>query len=462
MRELPAYRTGRHPIPLKTFNFNWMKIKFYTVLFYLIVTVSCTDSGGYKLGDDEVQWKEPPTEQPSIPVSEKPKILWIDASANFEYLANSKENIRNTLVKAKNTGFTEVVVDVRPTCGDVLYESNIVEQIKKLNNIERTATWDYLGTFIEEAHNLGLKVNANINIMVGGNIRDGGVLYRESDKNSWTTQLYYPSGIVSIMDDEKSHAKFFNPVNPEVQAYLLSIVEELAQNYSNLDGIVLDRARFNSIESDFSQLTKGEFEKYIGRTVDAFPYSVFTWNGDKVVPGTHYKKWLEFRAKTIYDLFKNTKNKIKEINPHIRFGTYTGSWYSSYYNEGVNWASNRFDASLHYSWATPEYKNYGLSSLLDLYMTGAYGQALYGAENEWSVEGAILNAKRVTMGDVDVCASLYGLNYENKPQNAEEAVYIALTVGDGLMYFDMIYLMKYNQWDAVKRGIERAEKLHKK
>ena len=25
MRELPAYRTGRHPIPLKTFNFNWMK-----------------------------------------------------------------------------------------------------------------------------------------------------------------------------------------------------------------------------------------------------------------------------------------------------------------------------------------------------------------------------------------------------------------------------------------------------
>jgi hypothetical protein len=25
MRKLPAYRTGRHPIPLKTFNFNWMK-----------------------------------------------------------------------------------------------------------------------------------------------------------------------------------------------------------------------------------------------------------------------------------------------------------------------------------------------------------------------------------------------------------------------------------------------------
>lgn len=433
-----------------------MKTIFYIAFFYLLIHASCSSPEGNKLGDDEVQWKEPPVQQPSVPVSEKPKILWIDASANFEYLANSKENVRNCLVKAKNTGFTEVVVDVRPTCGDVLYESSIVEQIKKLGNIERTATWDYLGTFIEEAHNLGLKVNANINIMVGGNIRDGGVLYRESDKSSWATQLYYPSGIISIMDDEKSHAKFFNPVNPEVQTYLLSIVEDLAQNYSNLDGIILDRARFNSIESDFSPLTKVEFEKYIGKTVDTFPYSVFTWKGDKIEPGTHYKKWLEFRAKTIYDLFENARKKVKEINPDIKFGTYTGSWYSSYYNEGVNWASNRFDASRHYSWATPEYKNFGYASLLDLYMTGAYGQTLYGAENEWSVEGAILNAKKVTLGDVAVCGSLYGLNFENKPNDAEEAVFIALTVGDGLMFFDMIYLNMYNQWDAVKKGIDRA------
>ena len=150
---VPSYDMQRVLSTETPVSYTHLDVYKRQVLFYLIVTVSCTDSGGYKLGDDEVQWKEPPTEQPSIPVSEKPKILWIDASANFEYLANSKENIRNTLVKAKNTGFTEVVVDVRPTCGDVLYESNIVEQIKKLNNIERTATWDYLGTFIEEAHN---------------------------------------------------------------------------------------------------------------------------------------------------------------------------------------------------------------------------------------------------------------------------------------------------------------------
>ncbi|SHF31169.1 Glycosyl hydrolase-like 10 [Mariniphaga anaerophila] len=435
-----------------------MNIKLCFLSLCLLVLAACSGLNSNTLDDDEVQWKEPPVELPTIPVNEKPRILWIDASANFEYLANKKENVRECLVKAKYAGFTEVVVDVRPTCGDVLYRSNIVEQIKTLKYIDRTVTWDYLGTFIEEAHNLGLKVNANMNAMSGGNIRDGGVLYRDEEKRSWATQLYYPSGIVSAMDDGKSHAKFFNPVNPEVQNYILSIIKELAQNYPGLDGIVLDRARFNSIESDFSQLTKSEFEKYIGKTIESYPYSIFTWNMDKVVPGKYYKQWLEFRAKTIYDFFSNARNTIKEVNPEIKFGTYTGSWYSSYYNEGVNWASNKYDASRYYSWATPDYKNYGYASLLDLYMTGAYGQTLYGAENEWTVEGAILNAKKVTMGDVNVCGSLYGLNYENHPENAEEAVYITLTTGDGLMFFDMVYLMMYDQWGAVKRGIDRALK----
>ena len=38
MRELPAYRTGRHPIPLRTFNFNWMKIIAICFLFCFSVS----------------------------------------------------------------------------------------------------------------------------------------------------------------------------------------------------------------------------------------------------------------------------------------------------------------------------------------------------------------------------------------------------------------------------------------
>lgn len=402
------------------------------------------------------EWPDDP-EVPQIPVTEKPRILWMDASANFQYLANSRENIAHYIGKAKDAGFTEIIVDVRPGSGDVLFKSTIVDQVKKLRNIERTATWDYLEAFIEEGHRQGLKVNASVNVMVGGSTSNGGVVYREPDKAAWTTMMYLPNGsITSVMNVGEEPEKFFNPINTNAQNYILSIIRELAANYPDLDGIVMDRGRFQNMKSDFSDLTRTEFENYIGQQVASFPSDIFTWNGDNVVPGIHYKKWLEFRAKVIYDFFVKLKNTVKVANKNVRFGSYTGAWYSTYYDVGVNWASQQYDTSKYYSWATPEYKNFGYAKLLDFYMSGAYGKTLYQSNSEWAIDGAILKAKQVIKGDVPVIGSLYGLNYFEKPQDCEEAVYICLTTGDGLMFFDMIYLIMYDQWNNVKKGIDRA------
>lgn len=60
--------------------------------------------------------------------ADKPRYIWIDAAANFPDFANSKENIARDLTLAKNAGFTDVVVDVRPTSGDVLFKTDKVEQ----------------------------------------------------------------------------------------------------------------------------------------------------------------------------------------------------------------------------------------------------------------------------------------------------------------------------------------------
>lgn len=39
---------------------------------------------------------------------------------------------------------------------------------------------------------------------------------------------------------------------------------------------------------------------------------------------------------------------------------------------GVNFASNKYDPSKDFSWATPEYGSYGYAELIDLYTTGNY------------------------------------------------------------------------------------------
>ena len=112
------------------------------------------------LGRHQRRRREEPTENPN---ASKPRYIWIDAAANFPDFANSKENIARDLALAKDAGFTDIVVDVRPTTGDVLFKTNLVDQVKFMyawigsnyTKVERTATWDYLQAFVDEARNRG-------------------------------------------------------------------------------------------------------------------------------------------------------------------------------------------------------------------------------------------------------------------------------------------------------------------
>lgn len=425
------------------------------------------------------EWEWPGEEEPEVVYNEdKPKYIWVDAAANFPDFANSKENIIRDLTIAKNSGFTHVVVDVRPTTGDVLFNTDVTDQVEFLgawvggsySRFERSAQWDYLQAFIDEGHKIGLKVYAAINTFVGGNrtsLGASGVLFRDASKSEWATQMNLSGGIKSIMDTDKN-AKFFNPVRSDVQEYIIAMLEDLA-GYEDLDGIVLDRGRFDSFESDFSEYTKEKFESYIGETVTNFP-------NDIIPPGTkagtlpsplppYFKKWLEFRVKVIHDFMSKARNRVKAVNPDVDFGVYVGGWYSSYYDVGVNWASPRYNTSSKYSWATSDYKNYGYADHMDFMLIGAYAAAnrVYG-QNEWTMQGFTLKAKEVTMGDVPVSGGPDGnFFYPGQvPAGVDVGTAIANSVdacinaGDGYFFFDMIHLKQNNQWNFVKAGIDAA------
>ncbi len=159
-------------------------------------------------------------------VTAKPRYIWIDAAANFARFANSKENIEEDLTKVKNAGFTGIIVDVRPTMGDVLFNSSHCPQVTKLDYwtdsgqyqfYERTATWDYLQAFIDIAHKLGLKVTASMNTFVGGNLYayglgEQGLVFRDAAKKDWVTTLNMADGPVNEMDlttTDPSDAAFY-------------------------------------------------------------------------------------------------------------------------------------------------------------------------------------------------------------------------------------------------------------
>jgi len=414
----------------------------------------------------------------------KPKLIWFDAAANFARLSYA-DSISYYLEKIKKLGFTDAVIDVKPISGETLFKNGTAPLLTEWEGNKRSADFDFLNIFISEAHKRNIKVHASLNIFVEGhNFIDRGAVYR--DKKDWQSVNYTDSGFVPITKLKHKYSAMINPANREAQLYELSLLKELAANYPELDGLILDRVRYDCIEADFSDISKKEFEKYIGSIVEHFPGDIFTWGkdsvgGSKIVEGKLFRKWIEWRASVIYNFIKEARSEVKKINPKISFGDYTGAWYPTYYELGVNWASKNYNPYPKYSWATEKYKDYGYAELLDLYTTGCYffevtkdeveklnaenvkrGEAAMkqGKEFWYSVEGSAELANLVTMKAAPVYGGLYVEQYKekNNPAQFERAIKMCLKKTDGLMIFDIVHIINYNWWDVLEKGIKEGEK----
>ena len=429
--------------------------------------------------DDPIyEFPDPPAQN-----ADKSRFIWIDAAANFRDFANRKENIERDLTLAKESGFTDIVVDIRPTSGDILYHSSVggSKEVSWLaawvegvyTKVERTATWDYLQAFIDKGHQLGLRVHAGFNTMAGGHssgLGNQGLLYRDPSKKEWATSLNLATGITNTLD-HGTGTKFFNPAHEQVQEYLCGLLKDLAKY--DLDGIFLDRGRYDGIQSDFSELSLQKFRSYSGNiTIGNFPddilppgstmHDVMSMNTYPI----HFTRWLEFRAKVIFDFMEKARNAVKSVNPKILFGVYVGGWYSTYYEVGVNWAGSKYNPYPTYKWATDKYAQFGYAKLMDQMLIGAYASPgnVFGT-TEWTMQGFCRLAKEKIK---DSCPMVAGgpdvgnwdvndqIPQEQENQAIVQSVKACMDECDGYFLFDMIHLKLANQWKYVKEGLDRA------
>ena len=425
----------------------------------------------------------PPTpDDEIIDKKAKPRYIWIDAPANFSRFANSKENIREDLKKAREAGFTDIVVDVRPYTGDILFKSVFGHAVEQLDYWEgsaykyykRTVTWDYLQAFIDIGHELGLRVNAAINTFVGGSMNPyglggEGMLFRETDKKSWASTYYLATGITNGMDlptDASNYyaTRFLNPCNDDVQTFLLNLIGDLARY--NVDAIILDRCRYDNLQADFSNDAKIKFQNYMktkGVTSFSFLKDVAKAGSESYTgQPTYFKDWLAFRAKTIYDFMGKVVARVRSVNSNIKVGAYVGAWYADYYHSGVNWASRNYDPSIDYpAWANADYRKYGFANKLDVLLLGCYAGAssVYGS-TEWTMQGFCTQAAAKLKGDVKFAGGPDVGNPSGFP-GGKQATTVTLSVdacinaADGYFVFDMIHVRQFNYWNALKVGIDK-------
>lgn len=318
----------------------------------------------------------------------------------------------------------------------------------------------------------GITTGKIANIPVNGYVLSGHGSARtwmlENLKVGDTVDLSQSRSAIIPASQYPTFSTFVNPLYPEVREYELNIIKEIVTNY-DIDGIVLDRARYSNIYADFSDLSRSEFEKYIGSKVVNWPSDIFsikfTDTSEVIQAGPLYKKWIEWRARNIYNFFVDAQSLVKSFNKDVDFSTYVGSWYPYYYSEGVNWGSQDYYPKQ--PWASEDYNKYGYAGVLDFIMTGLYyeditiEEALASGNPEWmSVEGAGNLSTEVVNQDTFVYGSLYLLQYQNKPERFKQAIEKTLQTTNGIMIFDLVYLEWYDWWYILEQSLKKSNPPH--
>ena len=404
--------------------------------------------------------------------AEKERVMWLEQFPNAKALT-SREAVARMIDRVAQAGFTALGLDVKGPEGYVSYRKNDLSGSPYLTATQNPKKklpdngFDLLQTVLEEAHRMSLKVYASFNFFTEGNITtsDYAVLKAHPD---WEEMVQCPEDkgrLLKITESargrEAAEGKrialaFVNPCNREVQDFQLLRVEEVLKNYA-VDGIVLDRCRYDNLYADFSETSRLAFEAYLvarGKKTGRFPDDAFRIDGQgTLLPGPHYLEWLTFRSQTICDFTGRVRRLVdtyrKKTGRPLKMAAYVGSWYETYYQNGVNWASGRFvyDPRLQFPESGlygAEYSRTSYLKYLDFLMIGTYYKTPREVNRYLTLGNILTGGEKPVIGSM----SLPDLKADDRP-----GVFAAsLENSAGLMIFDYCY----TEWPAFAEQMQAA------
>ena len=179
----------------------------------------------------------------------KPKLMWLDCSANWVRFSYP-DSIRYYVNKCREAGMTALVLDVKGTSSEVVYPSEYAPQVREWKGFTRP-DFDFVGTFVDAAHDAGLEIYGSFNTFAEGNgVFRRGLIY--DGHPEWQAVNYVPGkGLMPQLEIPDKKVLFANPALSAVQDHEIAIFKEVAQKY-DFDGLLLDRGRYDNIQSDFS------------------------------------------------------------------------------------------------------------------------------------------------------------------------------------------------------------------
>lgn len=405
------------------------------------------------------------------------RIMWVEQFPNAKTLL-TEADVEAVILESKKNGITSFGLDVKGPEGYVSYRKNDLSkspyysEIKAEKKRTNPEIYDLLEAFTTIAHKHGMKVYASFNIFTEGNVglNESPLLDLHPD---WEEVVQRPEDKGALLPNSKTIAakearegkrvilSFVNPSNPEVQDFQLARIEEVLKNY-DVDGVVLDRCRYDNLYADFSDLSKKQFEAYLaekGKKLNAFPQDAFIINSEgQRIDGQYFNEWITFRSSVIKKFTDRARSLVdsykRKKNEDIKLMAYVGSWYESYWQNGVNWASASFKYNPVLKFPeerlyTDSYRETSYLHNLDLLMIGTY----YKTEQEIN--------KYITLGNILTDGKLplvAGVSLPDLKEGERPEVFAAcLKNSSGIMFFDLCYI----DWKSFTDSILKTNDLMK-
>ncbi len=224
------------------------------------------------------------------------------------------QDIQKTLDKIKGYGISNVFLETYFQ-GKTIFPSLTLEKYNVQSQRNEFNHFDPLKVWIEEAHKRGIKVHIWFETFYAGNenpLNNPKNVLSVYPKWGNVTKAKYdsPSPVSSISEH---NGYFLDPANPEVQAYLLALLEEIITTYKP-DGINLDYIRYpQSISAKFlgydlsnwgyTEYAREEFKNAMGVDPVDVKYNTPQWEA-----------WAKYRMEKITSFVFKAKQLTSKNN----------------------------------------------------------------------------------------------------------------------------------------------------
>jgi uncharacterized lipoprotein YddW (UPF0748 family) len=400
--------------------------------------------------------------------SNQPKeiIMWAEQYVNAE-TTKTVERIEALIQTAKDAGITAFALDVKGCEGYAAYKKSTLTNVKYMTETTNPSKAfhseiDFMEEFVKAAHAGGLRVYASFNFFVEGNIASNDfAIDLPNTHPEWAEVLYVPEDqgeLKSVLETKRNCMLcYVNPANKEVQDFEILRVKELLDHYE-VDGVIMDRTRYDNQYADFSEVTKVQFVEYLknkGKELVHWPADIYSFDAEqKMIFGPLYLDWLTFRSTIIQGFAKRLRGIVDEYAENqkrpIALAAYVGSWFDLYYQNGVNWGSKDFKYNERLNFPvsklyTEEYSKTSYVDYIDFLMIGCYYETSEMIEKYTTIGNIVTNHQVPMMASM----SLPDLNTAELLNIGTKA---CIDFSDGTMIFDLCY----TDWNMLRPALKAA------